>query len=832
MVDEEEAVEPPPKKRRWRWLRVLIVLFILGLLAAGGTVYGVIWHFGRDLPRVDSLAEYRPPLITRVYGRNGDQLLAEFCEERRTLVSFDEVPKHVREAFLAAEDSDFYNHDGVDYLGIMRAVFKNLVRGGRVQGASTITQQTARAFLLHRRKTYTRKIREILLTWKIEERFNKEEIFYLYLNHIYFGACLEDGFGCYGVQEASRRYFGKNVQELSLAEGAVLASLPKAPNKYNPRTNPEEAQKRRDWVLSMMVKKKFATAEEVNAAKETPVLTRPTTNPYYEKAPYYAEHVRQILEEEYGRETLYKGGLKIRASVDLVMQRAARKALTSGLERVDRAQGYRGPLYRPVDEIAQSKLTAAMKSQSLQAGQILDLQELGGEEAPKDLAGAIRVVALAPGLSVGARITAIEKQKTRRGKQRFGILDFGGERKGRVNLSERAWQKPLPARMPKLWGNRQRPYTRTEVGDVVLVRLTKVNEDQSLEAQLIQRPRVQGALIAIDPRTRDVLAMVGGYSFIDSPFNRAVQSRRQPGSAFKPLVYAAGIQSRRFTPATMITDQPTTFRDAVKGTSWKPKNYSGAFEGDISVRYCLTFSKNTCSIQIAESVGYDGIKGLARSMGVESRLPNDLTLSLGSGEVFPLELANAYATLAAGGKVAKPIFITQVDDRFGEQLEANRAELRQVVDPAVSYLTLSLMRSVVESGTAQSVKALKRDVAGKTGTTNEQRSAWFVGAVPELVTAVYLGFDNNDPLGRAMTGGGIAAPIWLEFMKAALDPESKERFAVPPGVVFARIDPKTGLLASEGMPGAQQETFLAGTVPKEMTSIEGETEGDLLEEEY
>ena len=322
---------------------VLIVLFILGLLAAGGTVYGVIWHFGRDLPRVDSLAEYRPPLITRVYGRNGDQLLAEFCEERRTLVSFDEVPKHVREAFLAAEDSDFYNHDGVDYLGIMRAVLKNLVRGGRVQGASTITQQTARAFLLHRRKTYTRKIREILLTWKIEERFNKEEIFYLYLNHIYFGACLEDGFGCYGVQEASRRYFGKNVQELSLAEGAVLASLPKAPNKYNPRTNPEEAQKRRDWVLSMMVKKKFATAEEANAAKETPVLTRPTTNPYYEKAPYYAEHVRQILEEEYGRETLYKGGLKIRASVDLAMQRAARKALTSGLERVDRAQGIEVP---------------------------------------------------------------------------------------------------------------------------------------------------------------------------------------------------------------------------------------------------------------------------------------------------------------------------------------------------------------------------------------------------------------------------------------------------------------------------------------------------------
>ncbi|MBM66427.1 MAG: penicillin-binding protein [Myxococcales bacterium] len=831
-MSEEEELETAPQKPARRWLKVLLILFLVGLLLAAGAVGGVIWHFSKDLPRVDTLAEYRPPLITRVYSRDGEQLLAEFCEERRTLVPYKEVPEHVRHAFLAAEDSDFFNHDGVDYLGILRAVFKNLVRGGRVQGASTITQQTARAFLLHRRKTYTRKIREIMLTWKIEERFNKEEIFYLYLNHIYFGACLEDGFGCYGVQEASRRYFGKDVQELTLAEGAVLASLPKAPNKYNPRTSPDEAKKRRDWVLSMMVKKKFAAADAVAAAKEEPVLTRPTQNPYYEKAPYYSEHVRQILEEEYGRETLYKGGLNIRASVDLGMQRAARKALMTGLERVDRAQGYRGPLYRPADEAAQVALGKAIEATAVQGGQILDLQGLAGEEPPKDVAGAIRVVSVAPGLSVGARVTAIEKQKTRRGRQRFGLLDMGGGRKGRVNLSERAWQKPLPGRMPKIWGNGQRPYTRIKAGDIVLVRLTKVNEDQSLEAQLIQKPRVQGALIAIDPRSRDVLAMVGGYSFLESPFNRAVQSRRQPGSAFKPLVYAAGIQSRRFTPATMITDQPTTFRDAVKGTSWKPKNYSGAFEGDISVRYCLTFSKNTCSIQIAESVGYDAIKGLARSVGIESRQPNDLTLSLGSGEVFPLELANAYATLAAGGKVAKPIFIAQVDDRFGEQLEANKAELRQVVDPAVSYLTLSLMRSVVESGTAQSVKALKRDVAGKTGTTNEQRSAWFVGAVPELVTAVYLGFDNNDPLGPAMTGGGIAAPIWLEFMKAALDKESKERFAVPPGVVFARIDPKTGLLAPEGAAGARQETFLTGTAPKEMTSIEEQTEADLLDEEY
>jgi len=365
----------------------------------------------------------------------------------------------------------------------------------------------------------------------------------------------------------------------------------------------------------------------------------------------------------------------------------------------------------------------------------------------------------------------------------------------------------------------------------VLVELLGL-EEKTLKLRLEQRPRVQGALVAVDPRSRDVVAMVGGYDFRDSPFNRAVQGRRQPGSAFKPIVYGAGLRSRRFTAATMISDSPKVFRNADTGNTWKPKNYAGDFEGDISMRHCLTHSKNTCSIQIAESVGAASIRSLAQALGVESRLPNDLTISLGSGEVLPIEITNAYATLAAGGRYAPPVFLARVQDRHGEKLFANSTRLRQVVSPAVAYLTTSLMRSVVESGTASSVRVLGREVAGKTGTTNEQRSAWFIGFTPDLVCGVYLGFDNNDPMGRAMTGGGIAAPLWLDFMRVALGDSPKTKFAVPPGISFASIDPKTGLLAPEGSTTARRESFLSGTVPREVSPLDSASSGLGFEEEY
>jgi penicillin-binding protein 1A len=814
---------------------ILWVVLILGAVSAvlGASVAGWgYWHFSRSLPRIDSLGDYKPPLITKVWDRDGKRLLASFFDQRRTLVPLETVPKVVVDAFLAAEDDGFFEHGGVDYLGIVRAVFKNVFSGRKAQGASTITQQTARAFLLTKEKTYVRKIKEILLTWRIEERFSKEEILYLYLNHIYFGA------GSYGVQEASRHYFGHDVNEVSLAEAAMLASLPKSPNNYNPIRFPERAQKRREWVLDMMVKKGFSSAEDVSKAKADGLSLAPGSNPYLDVAPYYAEHVRRMLEEEYGRETLYNGGLDVRSAVDLRMQAAARSALKRGLENVDRAQGYRGPLWRAADATETKTFAARLAKKKLPAGMLWDLSKLTSAALSTEEAfdAAVSPVKPSPGLHVGVRVLEMgvtpktAKKSKRRRRSRLASVELGGGYTGLVDLSERAWQKDL-GRMGRVWGKGQRPYSWIKPGDVIWVELVGI-KDKTLTLKVDQKPLIQGALVAIDPRTRDVVAMVGGYEFRDSPFNRAVQGRRQPGSAFKPIVYGAGLRSRKFTAATMISDSPKVFRNADTGNTWKPKNYAGDFEGDISVRHCLTHSKNTCSIQIAESVGAAQIRSLAQALGVESRLPNDLTISLGSGEVLPLELTNAYGSLAAGGRYAPPVFLSRVQDRHGEKLFASKTRLRQVVSPAVAFLTTSLMRSVVESGTAQSVRALGREVAGKTGTTNEQRSAWFIGFTPDLVCGVYIGFDNNDPMGRAMTGGGIAAPLWLDFMKTAVGETPKTKFAVPPGITFAAIDPKTGMLAPEGSPTARRESFITGTVPREFAPLDSASSGIDFEEEY
>jgi penicillin-binding protein 1A len=804
----------------------MVVAAVVAAVGAGVAGWGY-WYFSKDLPRIDSLGDYKPPLITKVWDRDGKRLLASFFDERRTLITLDRVPKVVVDAFLAAEDDGFFKHGGVDYLGILRAVFKNVFSGRKMQGASTITQQTARAFLLTKEKTYVRKIKEILLTWRIEERFTKQEILYLYLNHIYFGA------GSYGVQEASRHYFGHDVESANLAEAAMLASLPKSPNNYNPLRHPKDAKKRREWVLDMMANKGFASAAAVSDAKAKGLTLVEGSNPYLDVAPYYAEHVRRMLEEEYGRNTLYRGGLDVRSAVDLRLQAAARVALKRGLERVDRAQGYRGALFRCETDLDLKTLETRLAARPLKPGFMWDLASLRAEHLASEAGFNLAVTAIqpGPGQQVGGRISKLDMKAGKRKNGKIGHIDFGGGFSGEVDLSERAWQKPLPGNMPKVWGKGQRPYSKLKVGDTVLLDLLGI-EDKKLKLRLAQKPRIQGALVAVDPRTRAVVAMVGGYDFRESPFNRAVQGRRQPGSAFKPIVYAAGLRSRRFTPATLISDAPKVYRNADSGNTWKPKNYAGDFEGDISVRHCLTHSKNICSIQITESVGAANIRSLAQALGVESRLPNDLTLSLGSGEVLPLELTNAYATLAAGGRYAPPVFMARVQDRHGESLFASNTRLRQVLSPAVAFLTTSLMRSVVQQGTASSVRALGREVAGKTGTTNEQRSAWFIGFTPDLVSAVYIGFDNNDPMGRAMTGGGIAAPLWLDFMKAALGDSPKTKFSVPPGITFATIDPKTGMLAAEGSPNGRRESFLSGTVPRQVAPLDSASSGMGFEEEY
>jgi penicillin-binding protein 1A len=812
--------------------RVLLgaaVALALVLLAA----IGAYLYFDRGLPSVEQLRSYRPPQVTKVVCSDGT-VCAEFYKERRTWVDIDALPPHVKNAFLAAEDADFYNHEGIDYVGMLRALLRAPLKG-RMTGASTITQQAVRNLLLTQERKISRKIREWILTPRLEKALTKDEILNLYLNQIYFGH------NRYGIEEAALFYFGKHARDLTIGEAAVLAGTPQLPHRLNPLTNIVKAKKRQQYVLRQLAEHGFLPAHVVTAEMDKPIVLAPRPPP--QVGPYYVEEVRRTLIARYGEQEVMEGGMRVEIAMVPRLQAAADEAVQKGLEAIDRRMGYRGAL-GTLEPKRYSGIRARVVQRMEEAGRrrqdevlvadLLRLTRLQPPEGPEAAAGpeegieeqarasavepeaeapateeeiTAREVALRP-LHEGMRIVGYVSRVDDRG--RFAEVDLIG-RKARVEFSSVGWARPRG-----VGKSTPAPKKMSDVlaaGDLVRVRVNKVTAaPAALEATLDQIPEVQGALVVIDPPTRRVVAMSGGYDFQLSPFNRATQARRQPGSAFKPFVYGAALDSRRFTPLSIVNDAPEAIRDPWTGKLWKPKNYENGFDGPLTLRAGLTRSKNTISVRLIENLTPPVVIDFARRAGVRSELPENLTLALGTGEVSLLELTNGYATLHSLGRYADPLLLLRVRDGSGKVLEEHEAAFTESLPPPTAFMTTSLMQSVVEEGTATAVQELKRPAAGKTGTANEYRDAWFAGYTQDYVAGAWVGFDNHDSLGRGETGGRAALPIWLQFMKVAHDGLAVREFDVPQGVEFVRVDPLSGLLAGASVPG-RLEPFLEGTAP-------------------
>ncbi|MEO5341507.1 MAG: PBP1A family penicillin-binding protein [Magnetococcus sp. MYC-9] len=802
--------------RGWRWVRFFALSVVVIGLAGTAIAWGAYLHFSKGLPALYGLSDYRPSLVTRVYARDY-QLLGEFFFQRRQFVRMSDVPRTLVNAFLAIEDAKYFQHPGIDLLGIFRAAMANVRAGRVVQGASTITQQVAKTFLLSSVKSIDRKIKEIILALRIEREFSKEEILELYVNQIYLGA------GAYGVGAAARIYFDRDVSELSLGQMAMLAGLPKAPNHYSPWRNPDNAQKRQRLVLNRMVEVGSITQAEADAAAAEPLgLARPQ-EPLETVAPHYLEHVRRTILADWGEGQLYKGGLDVYTPLDPVLQRFAQDAVRRGLVEYDRRHGYRGVLghLEKVQDPAVRKAWLASKA-------VTEFSSVSDYEM---------------GLVVG-----VENRRVRLLLADEQTVDLPMEglvwARKRLDESKRPGKQVGPP-----------PKTAQEVvraGDVVLV---DPPDSKRKYYQLAQEPDAESALVSMDPHTGQVLAMVGGYNFEHSEFNRATQGQRQSGSSFKPFIYAAALDGE-MTPTTLIDDSPMplAYRDPVTGERkvWRAHNYENKFFGPTTVRVGLVRSRNLVTIRILKKVGMAAAIPFLKKFGFD--IPDfrqDLSLALGTMGFTPLKMATGYAVFANGGKLVDPVYISRVQDRFGrtvhrhrggdcslchsdgerstllgqagvagqEQEERTQVAGRPVLDPATIYQVTNLMKGVVTHGTAQLAKQLQRPVAGKTGTTNGLRDAWFVGFSPSLVTAVWVGMDDNTTLGQKETGGRAALPIWVDFMGKALKDIPPTDFPVPKGIILEEIDSETGRPAGEDTRQRVMESFKPGQGP--ITGTEG-----------
>ncbi|MEM9192430.1 MAG: PBP1A family penicillin-binding protein [Myxococcota bacterium] len=740
-----------PKGRLKKWLKrisiALLGLITLGFLSAAG----VLWYYGRDLPTVDSLRDYQPPQTTRVLDRDGE-VLGEIFTERRTVVPMDSVPRVLVLSVLAAEDADFFQHKGLDYPGIGRALGRDLIAGRPAQGASTITQQVVKLMLLSPERTISRKIRELILARRLEQELDKEEILHLYLNHINFGH------GRYGVQEAAQFYFDKNVEDLTLAEASLIAGVPQAPARLSPRSHPEAAQRRQRYVLDQLLRKRERwpdlTEEEIDAARAAPMALapRPTSSAV---APELIVHARKVLRELVSDEEFARGGYTIHTSIDSELQLAAREALQENLRSLDERHGYRGPLR----------------------------------------ARRRRPTTGAPRLRVGGTYDAIVEGA----EDGMLLLDVGGS-PAVAEIPERYNPEELGADEFAEEGARVR---------VSIARLADENEEGArADAQLELGP--QGAVVVIEPRTREVVALVGGYDAIPG-FNRATQAERQPGSSFKPIVYALGIQSRELTPASILLDAPAVYGD------WRPSDFAThQYEGPVRLRHAVARSLNAPAHVVLERMTIERTISFARDLGVTTALEPNMSLAHGTSVVRPIELVNAIATFPAGGRWEPSTLITRIEGPDGDVRLPEGPAPRDVLTPAEAYVVTSVFTSVVQEGTARAARRLRRPAAGKTGTTDDAVDAWFVGFTPDLVAGVWVGFDDSRPLGRRESGSRAALPVWIDVMQAAVGDQPRVDFPVPSGVVTAEIDPESGLLAYEGMENAMEEVFLDGTVPTEV----------------
>ena len=721
-------------------------------LAAVLTLVAVWRELTGDLPPVAELLDYHPPTATRVYAADGSQI-GEFYVERRYLVPIDRVPTHVKLAFLAAEDADFYQHRGVNLMSIARALLANLESGQIVQGASTITQQVVKQLLLSPERTFERKAKEFILALELESKLSKDEILYLYLNHIYFGA------GTYGLSAATRTLFGKDVGDLSLAQAALLAGLPQAPSRHDPVRRPEAAVKRQQYVLERMAAVGFITAQECEAARAEPLTFENTSPPTDGLAPWYVEHVRRLLEEQYGS-AFVDLGLHVLTAVDLRLQAEAEATLRDGLRTIERRLGVR----HAVRHLPATRIDAFLERQRQSR------PPSGPQQAVVTRVGAEQLEIRTPW-----EIGVVPKDRLGAGRERRAPSDF-------------------------------------RVGDVVSVDPTVRGDDGVMRYALDQEPQVEGALVAIETETGQVKALVGGVDFQRSQFNRAVLARRQPGSAFKPFIYAAAID-HGYTAATIVEDAPISLPDGRHG-QWSPKNSSGRYMGAVPLRTALANSLNTVSVRLAVDIGIDPLRDYLRIFRFSTAFPRNYSLALGSSEVTPFELTRAYGVFATLGRRFEPVFITGVTDANGDPVDfpGSQPRFEVAMNPATAYIVTQMMESVVETGTGKEARALGRPSAGKTGTTNDSKDAWFVGFTPELLTGVWVGFDADQALG-SYTGGRAATPIWTEFMKRALEGRPEHEFDKPDNVSVVRVDAATGLMAVPGR-ASRMEAFVAGTEPK------------------
>lgn len=781
-------------------LRALLTIFglliILAFIGVGGMIF-VFNKFGQDLPDYRQLATYEPPVMTRVHAGDG-RLLAEYAVEKRVFVPIRAMPKRIINAFLSAEDKSFYSHPGVDFMGVARAVLINVKNYGkqrRMVGASTITQQVAKNFLLTNEVSWDRKVKEAILAFRIERAFTKDRILELYLNEIYLG------FGSYGVATAALNYFNKPLDQLTIAEAAYLAALPKAPNNYHPVNKHDAAIGRRNWVIGRMHEDGVITRAEAEEAQAMPLTIERRDETEYVTAEFFAEEVRRELADRYGEEELYKGGLSVRTTLNPKFQRIADRAVRSGLEDYDRRHGWRGPL---------TKIEG----------------DLSNGEWRKRLA----LLPAVPGL--GDWRTAVVLELTNKAAS-IGLVDGTV---GQIPLSELKWARPW-AKGERLGPSVKKPSDVLTAGDVVAVEGLLLDEKGEVYPEgtfaLRQIPEIEGSLIALDPHTGRILAMSGGYDYEKSQFNRATQARRQPGSAFKPFVYLAALDSG-YTPATLILDAPFVIDQGPGLPKWRPANYTKKFYGPSTMRLGLEKSRNLMTVRLAQTIGMDKIAKYAAEFGLIDNMPEQLAMSLGSGETTLLKLTAGYAMLVNGGKKIHPTLIDRIQDRHGTKVFSHDQrkcrdcqasfwtnqpvpklpDLReQLSNPASVYQIVSMLQGVIERGTGRSIRSLKKPLGGKTGTTNDSVDAWFIGFSPDLAVGVFTGFDEPRSLGKREQGASVAAPIFKAFMQEALSDTPAIPFRIPPGIRLVRVNPSNGLPARPGEKRIILEAFKPGTVP-------------------
>ncbi len=752
----------------------LVALFVL--VAVLGVVSGILFAYAGDLPQIEALDDYSPNTITRVYAASG-QVIGEFATERRVVVKYDEISPTLRQAIISAEDADFERHFGISVSRIVITAAEDVVKR-RLAGASTLTQQLARKLFLTDEKTWERKIKEALLAIQIERRYTKREILTLYCNQIYFGH------GAYGVEAASRIYFARHARDLSLEEAALIAGIIQTPERQSPFVDMRRATRRRNYVLQRMAEEGYITRAAAAAAEAKPIELRgqPTNEPSV--APYFVEEVRKYLERKYGAKQLYENGLSVYTSLDVDLQTAANRALETGLRQLDKRRGFRKPRRNLVAE-----------------GRALDAYRDDAWERPLAVGQVVPAVVAALGVGRGAAASLAGQRPVPAGAARLRIGRYTADL-GRDGIR---------------WTGRSSPAEILTLGDLIEARVTKIDEAAGvLGVTLEQEPQVNGAVLALDNRTGQIISMVGGLSFDRSKFNRAVQAERQMGSGFKPIVYTAAID-RGLTPATIVLDTPVSYTAGPGQPLYAPHDYDGKFEGPITLRHALEESRNVPAVRTMEEIGPKQVIQYARLFGFEGPIEPYLSTALGAADASLIEVTAAYSVFPNQGVLMKPYEILRVVDRQGNLLEQNRPQPREAIRADTAFVMTNLMRGVIARGTGAAAAALGWPLGGKTGTTNDFTDAWFTGFDPMITVGVWVGHDDKKPLGPAETGAEAALPIWIEFMKAYIDRYGDRAhpptFEAPGNIVFMSVDRVTGQPAADAAPDTITEAFIAGTQP-------------------